>query len=97
MPEQAVGLITQLTDLIKYAVVAVLSFFGWALKRQITRIDKLEEVIVPESSLDKTINRFTDSVDKGFKDIKSDMHVMHTQTRLDIREIHKRIDGIMKK
>ncbi len=97
MPSESVSLLEQAGDLIKYVLVAALSLFGWSLKRQVSRIDKLEDTIVPESSLDKTIHQFNESVEKGFKNIEKNMDVMHTQTRLDIREIHKRIDGIVKK
>ncbi len=97
MPSESVSLLEQAGGLIKYVLVAALSLFGWSLKRQVSRIDKLEDNIVPESQLDKTISHFSDTIEKGFKSVEKNMDVMHTQTRLDIREIHKRIDGIIKK
>jgi len=97
MPDSTITFAKEVWDLIKYLIVATLGFFGWNLKRQVSRIDKLEETTVHESQLNKTIDTFNDSIKDGFKDIKDDMNVMHTQTRLDIREIHKRIDGIVNK
>ena len=97
MPEQTTNLLSQAAEGIKFLLLALWGVVTWIGGRQIKRIDKLEEVIVPENSLDKTINQFTNTVEKGFKSVKEDMDTMHTQTRLDIREIHKRIDGIVKK
>jgi hypothetical protein len=82
MPDGTYHTIKAAWEVIKYPMVMLVGLFGWSLKRQISRVDKLEASYIDKDAFNDTLSSLRTDIKDGFKEI-----------RADVRDIHQRIDN----
>lgn len=78
MPDPTIGMSfgKELLEGVKYLIVVILGLFGWNLRRQIDRLDKIEAEYVKDEHFTTAMRDLQAEIRQGFRD---------THKRIDAR------------
>jgi len=71
-------------EIIKYPILLIVGIMGFNLKRQVSRVDKIEAEHLKKDEFNKTVESFRRDMGKGFD-----------KGREDTQALHKRIDQMI--
>lgn len=81
MPESTTEVVKTVWEVIRYPMVVVLGMFGWAINRQVKRVDKIESQYASKDTFNATLAALRSEIKEGFSELKTDMR--HINSRID--------------